>query len=78
MQHPDFMDHLARKGVLRDPQGGNGSRQARAGDAFGNLDWVGLTRLTPPAFADEPASLVGALATIRHDLALTKRSIEAA
>jgi general secretion pathway protein E len=51
----DFVAHLARKGVLRDPQLAEGP--PRRGD--GELDWVGLTKLTPSAFADELAAFGG-------------------
>ena len=39
----DFFAHLARKGVLRDPQMANGGLSARRGDGLGDLDCVGLT-----------------------------------
>src|SRR5215469_16572530 len=54
MLHTDFINHLARKGVLRDSQVADGGLNARRGD--GDLDWVGLTKLTPSAFADELAA----------------------
>jgi hypothetical protein len=46
MLHDDFIAHLARKDVLRDPQMANGGLNARRGDGLGDLDWVGLTKLT--------------------------------
>jgi general secretion pathway protein E len=51
----DFVAHLARKGVLRDAQ------LAESGSKWGDgeLDWVGLTKLTPSAFADELAAFGG-------------------
>ena len=51
----DFVAHLARKGVLRDPQLAESG--PKRGD--GELDWVGLTKLTPSAFADELAAFGG-------------------
>ena len=56
MLQSDFIDHLARRGVLRDPQAFESSRAARRPDANGDVDWAGLTKLTPPAFADELAA----------------------
>jgi len=50
-----FMDHLARKGVLREAQALNGGASARRRDGLHNIDWVGLTKLTQSAFADELA-----------------------
>jgi general secretion pathway protein E len=52
----DFMTHLARKGVLRDPHAADGRMRERRRDALGDLDWVGLTKLTPSGFADELAA----------------------
>jgi general secretion pathway protein E len=60
----DFMAHLARKGVLRDPQLAEGG--LRRGD--GELDWIGLTKLTPSAFADELAAFCGCNRVQRGDL----------
>jgi general secretion pathway protein E len=55
MLQSEFISHLARKGVLRDPQGLDGLATARRREAFGDLDWVGMTKLTQSAFADELA-----------------------
>jgi general secretion pathway protein E len=52
----DFMTHLARKGVLRDPHAADGRMRERRRDALGDVDWVGLTKLTPSGFADELAA----------------------
>jgi general secretion pathway protein E len=68
MLHSDFMAHLARKGVLRDPQTLDGGLNARRGDGFGDLDCVGLTKLTPSAFADEFAAFCGCSRVQRGDL----------
>src|ERR1700738_1746169 len=59
MLYNDFIAHLARKGVLRDAQMANGGLQARQGDGLGNLDWVGLTKLTPSALPDRLAAFLG-------------------
>src|SRR5262252_4836646 len=64
----DFIAHLARKGVLRDPQMANGGLSARRGDGLGDLDWVGLTKLTASAFADELAAFCGGSRVQRGDL----------
>jgi general secretion pathway protein E len=68
MLYNDFIAHLARKGVLRDPQMANGGLNARRGDGLGNLDWVGLTKLTASAFADELAAFCGCSRVQRGDL----------
>jgi general secretion pathway protein E len=56
MLQSDFMTHLARKGVLRDPPAADGRMRERRRDALGDVDWVGLTKLTPSGFADELAA----------------------
>ena len=55
MLQSEFIDHLARKGVLRDPQSLDGLATGRRREVSGDLDWVGLTKLTQSAFADELA-----------------------
>jgi general secretion pathway protein E len=55
MLQSDFVAHLVRKGVLRDAQALSGGLGARRRDGLGEVDWVGLTKLTPSAFADELA-----------------------
>ena len=56
MLNTDFVSHLARKGALRDADARDGALVARRRDGQGNLDWVGLTKLTQPVFADELAA----------------------
>jgi general secretion pathway protein E len=56
MLNIDFVTHLARKGALRDADGLQGALAARRRDGQGSLDWVGLTKLTQPVFADELAA----------------------
>jgi general secretion pathway protein E len=68
MLHTDFINHLARKGVLRDSQIADGGLNARRGDGLGEMDWVGLTKLTPSAFADELATFCGCGRVQRGDL----------
>jgi general secretion pathway protein E len=55
MLQNDFVAHLVRKGVLRDAQALSSGLGARRRDGLGEVDWVGLTKLTPSAFADELA-----------------------
>lgn len=54
MQHSDFIAHLDHKGALRDGQALDGATRRRL--AYGDTDWVGLTKLTSSAFADELAA----------------------
>src|SRR5215510_6051288 len=55
MPQSEFISHPARKGVLRDPQSLDGLATGRRREVSGDLDWVGLTKLTQSAFADELA-----------------------
>jgi hypothetical protein len=62
----DFIDHLTRKGVLREapmPGGAPGRRGSAA-----ETDWLGLTRLTQSTFADELAAFYGCNRARRSDL----------
>ncbi|MBO0763976.1 MAG: type II/IV secretion system protein [Hyphomicrobiaceae bacterium] len=69
MHQADFIDHLARKGALRDADSLNGGgAQARLRDAFPEVDWVGLTKLTASAFADELAAFLGCARVQRKEL----------
>jgi general secretion pathway protein E len=68
MQQGDFMAHLAHKGVLRDAQASNGAASARRRDGVREIDWIGLTKLTPSAFADELADFYGCERVQRRDL----------
>jgi general secretion pathway protein E len=56
MLHSEFIDHLARQGVLREQQALDGGSNSRRFDAQSDIDWVGLTKLTQSAFADELAA----------------------
>jgi general secretion pathway protein E len=56
MLQNDFMAHLARKGVLRDAHAADGGVSLRPRDGMSDIDWVGLTKLTPSGFADELAA----------------------
>src|SRR5579864_2505984 len=65
----DFIDHLARKGVLRNEPMAGGAAAALRHGAAGEVDWLGLTKLTQSAFADELASFYGCRRVQRADLA---------
>jgi general secretion pathway protein E len=64
MQQSDFIAHLVSKGVLRDAQGGGPRRR----DGLRGVDWVGLTKLSPSAFADELANFYRCERLQRQDL----------
>ncbi len=66
--HSDFIDHLARRGVLRDPQVLENGRSARRPGMSGEFDWASLTKLTAPAFADELAAFYACRRIQRGDL----------
>ena len=68
MLQSDFIDHLARKGVLRDPQAFESSAGARRPDSNGDIDWAALTKLAPPAFADELAAFYSCRRVLRTEL----------
>jgi general secretion pathway protein E len=68
MQQSEFIDHLARKGVLRDAQALNGGSGGRRRDGLRDVDWIGLTKLTPTAFADELADFYGCNRVHRRDM----------
>ncbi len=68
MSRSEFMAHLARKGLLREPASVNGKPNANGHDMLGDLDWVGLTKLTKPAFADELAGFLRCARVQRGDL----------
>jgi general secretion pathway protein E len=64
----DFIDHLARKGVLREaPASGAPPTASRRGSAV-DIDWLGLTKLTQSTFADELAAFYGCVRVQRADL----------
>jgi general secretion pathway protein E len=68
----DFIAHLARKSVLRDPQVLEGGLNGRGDDTLGDVDWVGLTKLTASAFADELADFCGCDRVQRAELVGSK------
>src|SRR6266702_4239071 len=69
MLQSDFMAHLARKGILHGAQAHDAGLAARRRDGLGEIDWVGLTRLTQSAFADELAAFYRCDRVQRGDLA---------
>jgi general secretion pathway protein E len=68
MQQSDFIAHLDRKGVLRDGQAADSGARTRRGLISGDTDWVGLTKLTASAFADELAAFYRCDRVQRSDL----------
>jgi len=62
MQQSDFITYLDHRGVLRDGQAINGGLRAHRGAAFNDTDWIGLTKLTASAFADELPRSTAAIA----------------
>src|SRR5262245_53636725 len=68
MPQRDFICHLARKGALRNAQEPEGATAARRRDTFGDIDWVGMTKLTQSAFADELAAFYRCDRVQRGDL----------
>src|SRR5689334_14822739 len=69
MPQSDFIDHLARKGVLRHERAADGAGVGLRRGAAGEVDWLGLTKLTQSGFADELASFYGCRRVQRVDLA---------
>jgi general secretion pathway protein E len=63
-----FLDHLVRRGVLRDASGLEATPGGRRPGTAGDVDWVGQTRLTPSAFADELAAFYRCRRVHRSDL----------
>ena len=68
MLHNEFLEHLARRGVLRDPQVFENGKSARRSGMNGEIDWASLTKLTAPAFADELAAFYACRRIQRTDL----------
>ena len=68
MQQSDFITYLDHRGVLRDGQAINGGLRAHRGAAFNDTDWIGLTKLTASAFADELAAFYRCNRVQRSDL----------
>ena len=63
----DFIDHLTRRGVLREAALSAAPTASRRGSAA-ETDWLGLTKLTQSTFADELAAFYGCNRAQRSDL----------
>ena len=68
MLHSEFIDHLARKGVVRDEAVVQDRQGPLRSDAIADVDWVGLTKLTQSALADELAAFCKCARMQRRDL----------
>jgi general secretion pathway protein E len=64
----DFIEHLARKGVLRDGPIAGAAAPASVRGPSSEVDWLGLTKLAPSIFADELAAFYGCARVQRSDL----------
>jgi general secretion pathway protein E len=60
----DFIDHLTRKGVLREAPLAGSARRGVVSD----IDWLGTTKLNQSTFADELAAFYGCARLQRSDL----------
>ncbi len=56
MPQSDFISYLVRKGALRNAQELDAGMASRRRDSLGDIDWLGMTKLTHTAFADELAT----------------------
>jgi len=56
MPQSDFISYLVRKGALRNAQELDAGMASRRRDSHGDIDWLGMTKLTHTAFADELAT----------------------
>ena len=68
MPNSDFISHLVRKGALCNAQELDASMAARRRDSLGDIDWLGMTKLTHSAFADELAAFYRCGRVQRADL----------
>jgi len=68
MPNSDFISHLVRKGTLRNAQELDAAMGARRRDSLSDIDWIGMTRLTHNAFADELATFYRCGRVQRADL----------
>jgi general secretion pathway protein E len=64
----EFISHLTRKGVLRDEAVDDGARKAIDRGALNEIDWLGVTKLTASAFAEELAAFYSCARVQRADL----------
>jgi general secretion pathway protein E len=68
MPQSDFISYLVRKGALRNTQELDAGMAARRRDSLGDIDWIGMTKLTHTAFADELATFYRCGRVQRADL----------
>ena len=68
MLSSEFIGHLTRKGVLRDGQLHAGVPNGAGRGSPNDVDWLGLTGLTPATFAEELAVFYGCARAERTDL----------
>jgi len=68
MPQSDFIGHLLRKGALRNAQELDAAMASRQRDSLGDIDWIGMTKLTHTAFADELATFYRCRRVQRADL----------
>jgi general secretion pathway protein E len=68
MPQSDFVSYLVRKGALRNAQELDAGMAARRRDSLGDIDWIGMTKLTHTAFADELATFYRCGRVQRSDL----------
>jgi general secretion pathway protein E len=64
----DFISYLVRKGALRNAQELDAGMAARRRDSLNDVDWLGMTKLTHTAFADELATFYRCGRVQRADL----------
>src|SRR6266850_2367221 len=68
MPQSDFISYLVRKGALRNAQELDAGMAARRRDSLGDIDWLGMTKLTHTSFADELATFYRCGRVQRADL----------
>jgi general secretion pathway protein E len=68
MPQSDFISHLVRKGALRNAQELDAAMASRRRDSLGDIDWIGMTKLTHTVFADELATFYRCRRVQRADL----------
>jgi len=68
MPQSDFISYLVRKGALRNAQELDAGMASRRRDSLGDIDWLGMTKLTHTAFADELATFYRCGRVQRTDL----------
>jgi general secretion pathway protein E len=68
MPQSDFIGHLLRKGALRNAQELDAAMASRQRGSLGDIDWIGMTKLTHTAFADELATFYRCRRVQRADL----------